>query len=242
MLRLRIAASCLLVIFLSACGPKQSPKTRAYLLQLTQAVGQMDGDLAGQSLPKAPSMPAIPANASDDERVPKLRRYREELLKYLGALRTSIEQVSGVCDRTQSKIGGLDSAGVDSAAADLATKYQGLIDHRQQLGVQMVGLVAQQENEVRGYRISEAGIRLVASGTEALFSPSDSNPPAADDLQPKAGDQAQGGKEFAGVRRAISEWRADASLTTAARKDLLNSLKAQYPGGDWNFLGVKSAP
>ena len=54
MLRLRIAASCLLVVFFSACGPKQSPKTRAYLLQLTQAVGQMDGDLAGlQDQPEA---------------------------------------------------------------------------------------------------------------------------------------------------------------------------------------------
>jgi hypothetical protein len=103
----------------------------------------------------------------------------------------------------------------------------------------MAGLVAGQENEVQGYRISEPRIHLVAVGIEALFSSTDSNPTPAEDLQTKANEQAQEGREFTGVRRAILGWRADASAATASRRDLLNSLKAEYPGENWNFLSVK---
>jgi hypothetical protein len=197
----------------------------------------MDTELSRQSPAKLPAMPEISPNLTESQRLPIFRHYQEELVKYFPELQKSVDQVSAICDRAQSKAGSLDTAGADPAAADLAAKYQSLIDHRQQLAVQMAGLAAQQLNEVQGGRISSLGLRLVAAGTEALFSASGAGlATATDDLEAKGSEKNQGGKEFAGIQRAILEWRRDASATAAARTDLLKTLQTNYPKQDWSFL------
>ena len=163
--------------------------------------------------------------------------YQEHLAKYFPELQKSVDQVSAICDRAQTKAGSLDAAGVDPAAADLAAKYQSLIDHRQQLAVQMAGLAAQQQNDVRQGQFNNLGLRLVTVGTEALFSAHNADlTQAPDELQATGGEKARGGKEFAGIQRAIADWRRDAAATATAQAELLKTLQANYPKQDWSFL------
>jgi hypothetical protein len=240
--RLSFAAGCLGLALFSACGSSENPKTHDYLSQVVKNIDQMDSDLAALAAPKAaPAMPEIPATVTaPEEKLPYLRHYQDDLIKYLGTLGKAVEQVSGICDKAQAQAGALNSIGVDQQATELGSKYEGLIDRRQQLAVQMAGLVADQANEIRAGRISSLGLRLVAAGTETLFSRSGAAPTGdADDLQAKGNEKIQGGKEFGGIRRAILDWRHDAAAATSAREDLYNSLKAKYPKQDWSFLASK---
>jgi hypothetical protein len=237
MTRLSLAVGCLCLALFAGCGTSESPQTHDYLTQVVQTVDQMNANLAQLAPPKvAPGMPEVPAGVTPEEKMPYLRRYQEDLLKYLGKLGKSVDQVSGICDKAQSQAGALNSVGVDQQASDLASKYEGLIDRRQQLAVQMAGLVAEQQNEIQAGRISSLGLRLAAAGTEALFSTDATTSTPSEDLEAKGNEKIQGGKEFGGIRRAILDWRRDAAATAAARNELLTSLKAKYPKQDWGFL------
>ena len=164
----------------------------------------------------APPAADAASEAKDESRLPELRHYRDQLLKFFPRLASAVGQVSAICDQAESKAGAWDATGVDPAAVDFAGKLQVLIDHRQQMAVVMAALVAEQQNEALGGRISDAGLKLLADGSAALFSSTDAAVTTA------AGDLQAGGKptkEYASVERALTEWRRDATAAAGAKNE-----------------------
>ncbi len=230
----RIAASCVLIAFLAACGSDAGPKTHDYLVKVSQTTDQMESDLAQQSPPKLPAMPDTVART--DASAAGLRHWREEMLtKFFPALTKSVDQVSAICDQAESKAGTWTTAEVDPAAVDYASKVQLLIDHRQQMAVQLAGLVAEQRGQVQDNHLYPAGLKLLEACSDALFSPSDAAT-VPDDLSQS---KMPAGKEFATVEHTLTDWRRDAGAAASAKSSLMSSLKEKYPSQDWGFLAAK---
>ena len=239
--RLRIVVCSALIAFLSACGgSRQSPQTRHYLQQLDGAIGQLDRDLLKEAAPKAPALPTLSKEAAEAQAA-ELQNFSDLVKPYYAAVGKAVDRVLAVCDQAQSSTHALDSAGADPAAVDLAERYTGLIDRRQQLAVNMAALVAAKQAELaRGY-VPRFTLKVMDSGLSALLSPSDRSAEGAGDLQPTAEEKAEMDSQARTVQRAVAAWRSDAAAVAQARADLLDALKAKFPGDDWGFLAAKPA-
>ena len=232
---LRTALGTSLLALLSACGgPKQSPQTQAYLQQVDAAINQLNGDLAQEPAPEAPVLPKLSQDETPAEGQ-ALKQFGGDLAVYYAAVGKMTDRVIAICDRLQSKTHGLDTTEVDAAAVDLANRYVGLTDRRQQLAVNLSAFMAAQRAELDKGQIPRYATKLVSVGVAALLAPT-AGGNRLGDFEPTAEEKSEMTSQARSVQQAIAQWRTDAAAVTAARSDLQGALKAKYPGDDWNFL------
>ena len=226
---------------LSAETAPKVPQLPSFLTEETaadaRALKQFNSDLSRETTPKAPEKPRIlkAETVADKE---ALKQFSSDLLAYYTAAGKTTDRVVAICDRVQSKIRGIDSAGADAAAVELCDRYLGLTDRRQQLAVNLAAFIFEQQSELAAGRVSRYASRLLAAGIATLLAPT-SGKTLENDFKPTPEEDSEMSSRARSVQDAIKQWRSDAASITAARSDLLTTLEARYPGDAWNFLAAK---
>jgi hypothetical protein len=235
--RSRVALVFSFIALLSACSPKQSPETRHYLGQVTAAIDQFNHDLSQETAPQAPQVPEILKADTPAETVALLQTSKD-ISAYYAAAGKTIDRVSAICDQIQKQVHGLDMTGVDAAAVEFCDRYAGLTDRRVQLAVNLEAFKMAQQNALSDGRISRYAPKLLAAGLATLLAPT-AGAAGGIDFKPSAEEKSEMNSQARSVQDAIVQWQSEAVAVTAAWSDLRATLKAKYPGDDWDFLSAK---
>jgi hypothetical protein len=232
------------VTMLAGCARNGGEKTFEFLKAEHDILENAQVELKKCSNPKAPTPPIYRQGQiiSGRERIAEIKNYRDALNAYLNAVIQNSQRAEHILNDAETKISGLDSAGVTEDAIDLTKGYERSLGDSVQVFVEFEALAKLDQTGLRQSEQPKLLAPLLAGILDAMVA---KNPAVgasvilksvSDDTKQKIERNQEAQSHFAYFQEAVAAFKHDSGDTITKRSELVTSYGAKYPKFAWNKL------
>jgi hypothetical protein len=225
---------------LVGCARNDGKKTFEFLKAEHDILENTQVELKQCSNPKAPTPPVFRKGEiiSGRERLAEIKNYRDALNAYLNAVIQNSQQAERILNDAETKISGLDSAGVTEDAINLTRSYESSFGDWVQVFVEIEALAKLDQAKLHQNGQSQLFPSLIVGILDMMENPAIGTgvilKGVTNDMKQQIERNQEAQSHFAHLQEAVAAFKHDSGITITKRSELVTSYGAKYPKFAWN--------
>ena len=227
------------ITMMVGCARNDGKKTFEFLKAEHDILENAKTGLIQCSNPKPPTSPVFSTGVNRQERLTEIRNYHAALNAYWNAVIQNGQRAEPILNGAETKISGLDSAGVGEDAITLAKSYERLFGDQAQVIVEIEALAKLEQTKLRQNGQSKLFVSLFAGIIEKISPATLVLTLTKDVLSEKEheiGQDQETQSHYARFQEAVVTLNRDIADVITKRSELVTSYRAKYPKFAWSEL------